>query len=399
MKTAVKRTCIIIFLVKFTFASLAQGWTQLDDFPSTARDDGTSFTINDITYCGTGINSSWSPTNDFYALDMLTENWSTIADLPMNEARQYANGFASANMGYIFGGLNGTGYLNDLWTYDPSADSWSTVTSMPAVGRSGASCFVIGDTAYIMGGQTATNQSLSEVWAYSMNSDTWTQKNPLPDSLWRASAISFQNKGYVLFGRNNSGIYKNELYEYSPQTDSWSTLTNFPGVGRTYSGLAILNNKLVSFAGRDSLGNSYNDLWEYSLNSNSWSLSVNLPSAQRRGGICFYSNAGLYYTTGINLNDIRLTETWKFDLFLGIDASTKEVISIYPNPSTGTINVSHPISSKKFTYHIASILGEKVQLGESAFNETINLDRLDSGNYVITIQTESMTFTQKLMIF
>lgn len=398
MKTAFKGASLIISL-GISLTSLAQGWTQLTDFPSTARDDGTSFTINDITYCGTGINSSWSPTNDFYALDMTTENWSSITGLPTNEARQYANGFASGSKGFIFGGLNGTGYLNDLWTYDPTTDLWSTRAPMPAIGRSGASCFVIGDTAYIMGGQTATIQSLSEIWAYSMTSDTWTQKNPLPDSLWRASAVSFQNKGYVLFGRNNSGVYKNELYEYSPSTDSWVTLSSFPGVGRTYSGLAILNDKLVSFAGRDSLGNSYNDLWEYSLMANSWTLSVNLPSTQRRGGMCFYSNSGLYYSTGINLNDVRLTETWKFDLFLGIDDSTNDEISIYPNPSGGEINVSHPLSKGKFEYYITSMLGALVQMGESAFDNTINLDRLDSGNYVITIQSESMTYTQKLMIF
>lgn len=398
MKVTIKVTFLIIFYYGCMFTSRAQGWTQLGDFPASARDDGAFFTIDDLTYCGTGLNSSWIPTNDFFAFDMSTETWSPISAMPSNEARQYANGFASASKGYIFGGLNGSGYLNDLWSYDPITDIWSLLTPMPAVGRSGASCFVIGDTAYIMGGQTSTSQSISEFWAYSLSSDSWTQKNPLPDSLWRASAVAYQNKGYLLFGRNTSGVYKNTLYEYSPSTGSWISLASFPGVGRTYSGLTILDEELLSFAGRDSLGNSYNDLWKYSPNSNSWSLSFNLPSTQRRGGICFSSNTSLYYTTGIDLNDVRLTETWKFDPFLALDDSTVERISIYPNPIRAEFAVKNSTSSGPFHYSIASMQGKIVQSGRSNFNGTINVNDLDVGNYVITIQTELVIFSKKVMI-
>lgn len=392
-------TAFVIAMIGFSSSILAQGWTQLDDFPSTARDDGTSFTINSISYCGTGLNSSWNPTSDFYAFDTNSENWSPITGIPVNEARQYSNGFASSTHGYLFGGLNGNGYLNDLWTYDPLIDTWSAVSPLPSVGRSGASCFVIGDTAYIIGGQIATNQSISEVWAYSMTSDTWTQKNPLPDLLWRASATSFQDKGYVLFGRDNNGIYKNNFYEYSPSNDTWASLSSFPGVGRTYAALSVLNNRIVSIAGRDSIGNSYNDMWEYSTTSDTWTLALNLPAAQRRGGICFNSSTGLYYTTGINLNDVRLTETWKFDLFLEVEELISEEISMYPNPAKILLNIQSSMSTGKFHYHISSILGRTVKSGESDFGQTINIDQLKSGNYLIMITTDSNTYTKKLVIY
>ena len=69
---------------------------------------------------------------------MNTDSWSPITGIPTNEARQYAVGFASSNHGFLFGGLNGNGYLNDLWTYDPTTDIWTTATPMPSAGRSGA---------------------------------------------------------------------------------------------------------------------------------------------------------------------------------------------------------------------------------------------------------------------
>ncbi len=398
MKIALRCSFLIYTALRISSSILAQGWTQIDDFPSTARDDGTSFTINSITYCGTGLNSSWSPTSDFHAFDMNSDSWFPITGIPINEARQYSNGFASSSHGYLFGGLNGSGYLNDLWTYNPIADTWAAVTAMPSDGRSGASCFVIGDTAYIIGGQTAINQSISEVWAYSMNSDTWTQKNPLPDSLWRASATSFQDKGYVLFGRDNSGIYRNNFYEYSPSNDTWASILNFPGVGRTYTALSVLNNRVVSIAGRDSIGNSYNDMWEYSTTSDSWSLSSNLPAEQRRGGICFHSNTGIYYTTGINLNDTRLSETWKFDLFLKIIELNTEDISIYPNPSRNVLKIRSSMSTGNFHYEISSIYGMIVESGESEFEKPIHIDQLKSGNYLIRIKTEFKTYIKKIVV-
>ena len=399
MKTGIRRSFLLLYFTWSSLSIIAQGWTQLDDFPSTPRDDGTSFTINSITYCGTGLNSTWNPTNDFYAFDMNAENWSQISGLPINQARQYSNGFASATHGYLFGGLNTSGYLNDLWTYDPQTDTWTEASSMPSVGRSGASCFVIGDTAYILGGQTDTEQAISEVWAYSISADSWIQKNPLPDSLWRASSISYQGNGYLLFGRDQNDMYKNDFYKYSPSTDSWTVISSFPSVGRTYAGIGILNDKIVSIAGRDSIGNSYNDMWEYSISSDSWSLAINLPSDQRRGGICFHSNNGLYYTTGINLNDVRLTETWKFDLFLSNDDKALIDLVVFPIPTKDYVKIIHSIPDEIFEYQINSIQGKTVLSGKAKSHQEINTDQLKSGNYLINIKTEFNTVTKKIMIY
>ncbi|MDG1333189.1 MAG: kelch repeat-containing protein [Crocinitomicaceae bacterium] len=377
----------------------AQGWTQIDDFPSTARDDGTSFSIGSTTYCGTGLNSTWTPTNDFYAIDLNTDSWSPISGLPSAEARQYSNGFASDTHGYLFGGLNGAGYLNDIWKYDPISDSWIEVSSLPSDGRSGASCFVIGDTAYILGGQTQTSGAISEVWAYSMSGDSWTQKNSLPESLWRASAISYQGKGYLTLGVNNNGNYQNALYEYSPSTDTWVLLNNFPGVGRTYSGMCILEDQLVIVAGRDSIGNSYNDMWRYSVASDSWTLSENLPSDQRRGAFCFSSNTAIYYSAGINLNDVRLTETWKYDLFLNTPDEEFDDFSIYPNPAKDFLKIHFASSVGNLQYQISSIDGTKIQSGEIGNNNAIPLDYFKPGTYLISIQNESRSSIKKFVIY
>ena len=398
MKTALSYSLILLSIAFLSKSAYSQGWDQIDDFPSTARDDGTSFTIGSIAYCGTGLNASWNPTNDFYAFDMTSESWSPISNLPINEVRQYSNGFSSNSHGFLFGGLNSNGYLNDLWKYDPTIDTWTEVSPMPSVGRSGAACFSIGDTAYIIGGQTQSNSAISEVWAYSMSTDSWTQKSPFPDSIWRASAISHQGKGYLVFGANNEGIYSNELYEYEPITDTWIQLSNFPGVGRTYSGISLLDDQITIISGRDSIGNSYNDMWQYSFASGNWNLSVNLPSDQRRGGICFSSSAAIYYTTGINLHDVRLTQTWKYDLFLSSQTHTLDEFTIYPNPAKDFIMIKGFNTEGSLHYQISSINGTVIQSGKTDDQKTIQLDSIKKGYYLITIQYESRRITKKILI-
>ena len=63
--------CILIFI-----SAEAQNWQQLNDFPSTERDDGVAFVIGNNAYCGTGLNSSFVACRDFYAFDMNTDQWS-----------------------------------------------------------------------------------------------------------------------------------------------------------------------------------------------------------------------------------------------------------------------------------------------------------------------------------
>ncbi len=376
----------------------AQGWTQLDDFPSSARDDGTSFTINLTTYCGTGLDGAWNPTNDFYAFDMSLESWTTSAGLPQVEARQYASGFTSTTHGYVFGGVNGSGFLNDLWKYDPISDSWSEVSALPALGRSGTSRIVMGDTAYIIGGRTSSALSIAEVWAYSMTSDTWTQKNNLPESLWRASAIAFQGKGYLVFGLNNAGLYKNEIYEYDPTNDSWSNLANFPGVGRTYVSIYLLDDQIVLLAGRDSIGNSYNDMWKFDVLANSWSISYNLPASQRRGGMCFHSNSAIYYTTGIDFNNSRLTETWKYDLFLSENETDMDAFSMYPNPATIELNIQLKNGFDDSHYRIYSLTGQILQSAKLETTQRIDIAELAPGNYLIELQSAEKKQTKRFVI-
>ena len=177
----IKVTIFLGFILSAINAS-AQPWQQIADYPAAARDDAAGFTIATQVYIGTGLTSWFAPTRDFRVFNTFNETWDSIKSMPQGQERQYACGFSSATKGYIFGGTDGTQRLNDLWEFDPLQNLWTQKTSLRALGRSGASCFVLGSTAYIIGGLPDSTTPTNEVWSYDISADSWLQKNNLPAS-------------------------------------------------------------------------------------------------------------------------------------------------------------------------------------------------------------------------
>jgi N-acetylneuraminic acid mutarotase len=372
-----------------------QNWIQIDDFPATERDDGTSFVIGDSAYCGSGLNSWWSTEGDFYGIDLTNDQWFTINSLPIGKERQYSIGFSGISKGYVFGGHNGTSFLNDLWEYNPETDAWIEKPSLPSVGRSGSSCIVINDTAYIIGGETQTNQAINEVWAYDLINESWIQKNDLPfGNTWRSSATSIDDLGYLIFGKDEANNFQNELYEYSTYADTWSMISTFPSTGRAYAALNSIGNKLYISFGIDSIGNSHNDLWEYTLALNSWNILPGIPSLGRRGGMSFSKNNQIYYTTGINESNTRLKETWKFNPALSLPEFSQINISIVPNPAQEYIEIisEHEVLGSSSIY---SSKGELIKFVTD--QKIIDVSQLGSGIYFIHINTAKTTAMLKFI--
>jgi hypothetical protein len=59
---------------------------------------------------------------------------------------------------------------------------------------------------------------------------------------------------------------------------------------------------------------------------------------------------------------------------------------------------SNENSTENFDYKIVDLTGRIIKNGNSKFNEQINIESLESGNYIIQIQTDSnQNFTQKII--
>ena len=381
-------------LLLFASTINAQNWEQLTDFPSSSRDDGVVFVIGDTAYCGTGLNAGWAPQRDFYAFDMNAETWSTVESLPTDKHRQYACAFASSNRGYVFGGQDKNGYLNDLWEYDPILNTWTEKTPLPDLGRGGSSFFVIDSIAYITGGKNDESFALKEVWAYNINQDTWEQKNDLSVTKWRASAAATDLKGYLLFGSYIDTSFSSELFEYDPIMDSWSVVSTFPNVGRTYASINAIGNSLYIFGGQDSIKTFYNDMWQYKIATSTWLELDSLPAYRRRGGMSFNNGTNIFYTTGVDQTPARIVDIWKYALFTGLGETVKiSSFKLYTNPTVGILYIE--CDEKINSVEIYNSAGQLILMSNQ---NKIDLSGQPLGIYFIHVKTENQTFSEKVIV-
>lgn len=391
---------LFLFLLFITETIISQTWTKISDFPGTARDDGSRFTIGNTVYCGLGSKSIGGCANDFYSFDLATEMWSVCPSMPGGMDRQYSCGFSINGKGYIFGGINCGGTLfNDLWEFNPVTNIWLQKTSMPSLERFGCVSFVINNIAYLVGGNTQVGGNISEVWAYNPLLDNWIQKTSLPiNGMWRGIAYQYNNLGIVGLGLNNLNQYNKLFYEYNSVLDSWSTLTSLNHAGRTYSGYAQINHNGYLFGGIDSLGNIHPEFEKIDLQNYSITSLASFSDTARKGCMTFCGTDAFYLTTGISSTK-RFNSTWKASQIVGLNEIEKDNSFLcYPNPSNNYIT----ISSNNFVINdieISNLLGQVVfQKAVNSKNIKIDL-QLHKGIYILIIESnQNNIFSQKLII-
>ncbi|SNR54328.1 Ig-like domain (group 2) [Maribacter sedimenticola] len=169
-------------------------------------------------------------------------------------------------------------------------------------GRYGAVSFSIGDKAYvglgrdesysydIFGDEYISNAGSfkNDFWEYNPETDTWRKLNNFPGE-GRTGAVGFSidGKGYVGLGfysdgtRNDVGYtstfeFKQDFWEYNPYDDSWTQLEDFPGEARTKSASFVIDNKGYVACGRGKF-DSKRDFWEFSPSDQSWKQLVDYP--------------------------------------------------------------------------------------------------------------------------
>jgi N-acetylneuraminic acid mutarotase len=170
-----------------------------------------------------------------------------------------------------------------LFEYNFANHTWTSKKTFQGLSRVGASSFVIGNKAYIVGGrsQTSIPTNFNDCWEYDPAADDWKQKASF-EYIGRCNASGFSvgNKGYIANGvamfPNNFGVYLHELLEYNPATDSWSAKTPFPGTERSFSQAFVINGKAY-VGGGSQWPLKFQDFYRYTQSSNTWARIQDIP--------------------------------------------------------------------------------------------------------------------------
>lgn len=105
---------------------------------------------------------------------------------------------------------------------------------------------------------------------------SWVRKNPPLKFDWPTryqEGFSYNGKGYM------HDVNYGNMYEYNPQTDSWSQFGTLPFRSEIYSGsLYILHkDKVFRVGGVNYLSTPLKSLWSYNMETNTWKEKYDLP--------------------------------------------------------------------------------------------------------------------------
>jgi N-acetylneuraminic acid mutarotase len=239
-------------------------WTQKASYPGASALGGSSFVVGSDAYILSG-NYNWQ-------YDQPTNTWTQKVNMP-GPARSNASAFAIGSNGYAGFGLdmtNGTGVLNDFYKYLTVGDKWVRMPPFPGSSRSGAMGFTVDGYGYICAGWDfvpySTFAYLSDLWQFDPGSLAWTSKQAFPGNA-RTDGVGLGGPGHGYVGAGNDGAYNygyyKDFYEYTPSTDTWTTLPSI-GVTRNQAGSFIIGSSLY-VAGGDSYDVGLKDFWTLHL--------------------------------------------------------------------------------------------------------------------------------------
>lgn len=201
--------------------------------------------------------------------------------------------------------------------------NWVQVSEYDAQARHHPVTFSLNGFGYLLTGGTGSSL-LADFWRYDPGLDSWEQ---LPDFPGGARGFSYgvahQGKAYVGFGLwetdNGNSLSHNDLWEYDPATEEWTSLSRCTCPGRFHPAFVALNGKLFVGLGASTTFGDLRDWFVYDIATDTWEKKKDLPAAARHHpyyfGIGDYVYAGMGHSGPVIYDDLYRydlsTDTWE----------------------------------------------------------------------------------------
>jgi N-acetylneuraminic acid mutarotase len=399
-----KKIQIALFYICFLSVSMAQTenyWLPKADFGGLKRERTVAFSINDMGYVGTGVDTAEVVHNDFWSYHPATDSWTQVADLP-STPRRNAIAFSVNNIGYVGTGMdsitasNGGNTLADMWAYDPVTNTWTQKADYPGNGGQGvyfATAFSVNNKGYVCCGKVGSANYISEFWEYKPLTDSWIQRQSFPGGIrYQLCSFAVNGKGYVGLGVDLD-VYRKDFYEFDPLTNQWTQKNDFLGSERAAVCTFTLGERGFICLGND--GGYKKDLWEYNPYEDSWSIRADFPASARKNAVAFsIGNVG-YVGTGKAVSGKKQSfyAYIPYQSALGaVDVPNDFYVHVYPNPVVDyiSINTSHNLGHDVLIYNLNGELILNQILSENC--TVINRQNIPNGTYIIVVANDENKF-------
>jgi N-acetylneuraminic acid mutarotase len=401
---------IVILFICFKTSGAQNIWDKRESVGGSKRERAAGFAIGSRGYVCLGQDTNNLMLNDLWEFDPGTNSWTQKANFP-GIARRDAAAFSIGTKGYVGTGMDNADAVfgnpqSDFYEYNPVTNTWTAKAPYP--GNSGmgiyyASGFAIGGKGYFCCGKRGSSSYSNELWEYNPASNTWTSKANFPLG-GRYGGVAFTIGSMAYFGTGtDENILTQDFYKYNPATNTWSVIAAFPGSGRFACSSFTLANRGYIVFGTD--GGYKDELWEYNPLINYWSLKSSYPNGERRSGVAFTIGSKAYAGTGKSYTGVR-RDFYEYSAapVIGIEeASSNALSSVYPNPmrSESTVVLSEEVffNYSSLSWEIIDLQGKKLQSGSvNSLSFQIYRNELASGIYLLVLHSEGKLLGSKKLI-
>lgn len=244
-----------------------------------------------------------------------TASWVQLSPASSPPARSYLTMTYDPDSGNIimFGGFDGTSYLNDTWTFD--GVTWVDVTTQPAPPPRAAAQMVYDSVTHkvvLFGGYNGTNYK-GDTWLWDGTTSRWTRVRTAhhPKPVTGPMLFPDPNGRVDLFGGFDGRFYQLTMWQWSGS--DWTQL--FPAtVPFARSSAAVATNptidQVVLFGGLADV--NPNNTWTY--DGTTWTLRspVNQPLLVYAASAAFEPNINAVILFGGGSGGVDQSTTWQW---------------------------------------------------------------------------------------
>ena len=395
------------FLLALVFCSSTNAqWTSIANYGEGPAFSLGNFVIDNTAYTLGGNFSLKS----MYRYDASKDEWILLGDIPGGENRASPIAFSIKGIGYVGCGAERlVTHTNTFYAYDPGKDEWTQKSNFGGNYRFSAFSATANDKGYVIGGSTSFGEDVDEVWEYLPFKDQWIQKDsrfPAGKLYWPAGFV-INNEIYVGTGAANSVGY-NDFYRYTPTTDTWTKLGDFPGaarmgaVGFTFNGIGYIGGGLTT-----DFTTHLTDFYSYDPKTDSWTKEDDMtyPNLASVYATSFVLGKDAYMGAGA-LNVEPTEEFYSYDLSeldpMNIEAkrASEKPLTIFPNPANDRFYIDSDIR-KNLQLRLFNMQGQavyEVQMMPGSSYEIMLPESVESGIYYVSGFDGQSNIYSKLII-
>ena len=301
------------------------------------RSGAASVVVKGGLYMFGGYGGGTGRLDDFYCFSLATNTWEEVEVLSKEKPGCRENNgvvIGDASRVYLFGGYNGTEWLNDLWMFDIDTKRWTCIqeSSGPsnsgdddtsrAIGGGGAMGMGVGmgmgmeagngGAAGELGGGVAS--AAAGTAAVLRRAGASAPKGTAPSRRFGYVSVVHSNK-FVLFGGFDGSRWLNDMYEFDFDTKTWTEVRaagTLPSV-RSCPAWAKDDTHVYIHGGYDGVERKA-DFFACDLATYTWTempCRGNPPSPRYFHSCCLYGNK--MYTYGGYSGSERLADMFAYD--------------------------------------------------------------------------------------